>query len=56
MILDFHDGMSDDTAYTLKRSLEYVEMAIKNGDAAYQDKPGEVKILIRKPKDGSKTK
>lgn len=56
MILDFHDGMSDDTAYTLKRSLEYVEIAIKNGDAAYQEKPGEIKIIIKKPKNGPKTK
>jgi hypothetical protein len=47
---DFYDGISHDTAEILRKAQLYVDMAIKNGDAAYQDKVGEVTIKIRLPK------
>lgn len=54
MIVDFSDDLTEETAYKLKRASEYVEAALLNGDVAYQDKPGQVTIIIKKPKKESK--
>lgn len=49
---DYYEGFSEDTSERLKRIQEYVNLALKNGDAAYQEKPGELIIKIRlKKKD-----
>lgn len=54
---DYYDEFSKDTKERLQRIQQYVDLAIKNGDAAYQDKPGEVIIKVRlKKKDESKDK
>lgn len=57
MPLDFYAGMAEETAEVLRRQQLYVAYALKNGDAAYVDKPGEVKVIIRlkKKKDESTT-
>jgi hypothetical protein len=44
---DFYEDVSENTKEALRRVQLYVDLAIKNGDAAYQDKPGEVTIKIR---------
>lgn len=44
---DFYEGVSENTAAVLKRMQVYVDLALKNGDVAYQDKPGEITIKVR---------
>jgi hypothetical protein len=53
---DFYEGFSEETKQRLERIQQYVDLAIKNGDAAYQEKPGEVVIKIRLKKHGTKDK
>lgn len=49
---DYYDGYSENTKERLQRIQQYVDLAIANGDAAYQEKPGELIIKIRlKKKD-----
>lgn len=49
---DYYEGYSEQTKERLERIQMYVDLAIKNGDAAYQEKPGELVIKIRlKKKD-----
>jgi predicted GIY-YIG superfamily endonuclease len=44
---DYYDGFTEDTQARLDRIQQYVSLALKNGDAAYQEKPGELVIKIR---------
>jgi hypothetical protein len=53
---DYYDGYSELTRERLERVQQYVDLAIKNGDAAYQEKPGEVIIKIRIKKSEPKNK
>lgn len=45
----FYDGMAEETQYFLDKAQLYVQLAIKNGDAAIQEKPREIIIKLRKP-------
>ncbi len=47
---DFYDGVAENTAEVLKRMMVYIDLAIKQGDAVHQDKPGVLIINIRLPK------
>jgi hypothetical protein len=49
-MIDFSENLTEETAYTLKRAQEYVALALKNGDVAFQDKVGQITIMIKKPK------
>lgn len=49
---DFYDGFAEETDAKLKKMQTYVSMAIDNGDAIIQTKPGVLEITIRIKKDG----
>lgn len=53
---DFYNGFTEDTQARLDRIQQYVQLALINGDVAYQEKPGEVIIKIRIKKHESKNK
>lgn len=48
---DFYEGQSEMTAEVLKKLNMYVALAIDNGDAVYQSKPGELTITVRIKKE-----
>lgn len=47
---DYYDGQAESTEAVLKKMQMYVSLALDNGDAVYQSKPGELTITIRLPK------
>jgi hypothetical protein len=50
MTNDFYDDVSKDTLSRYKRMQVYIDLAIKQGDVIYQEKPYELTIKIRKEK------
>jgi hypothetical protein len=53
---DYYEGFSEQTKERLQKIQAYVDLAIQNGDAAYQEKPGELVIKIRIKKSEPKNK
>ena len=52
MVESFEDGVTFDSIEVLNKEKVYLELAYKNGDIAYREKPGQVIIRIRiKKKD-----
>jgi len=56
MASDFYDGFAEETEAKLKKMQQYVSMAIDNGDAVVQTKPGVLEITIRIKKEKSDAK
>jgi hypothetical protein len=48
MALDFYAGMSEDTADRIKRMQPYIDLALQQGDTVMQDKPYELRIIVKK--------
>lgn len=48
---DYFGDSAEQTAAVLERMNQYVQLAIQNGDAVYQDKPGQLVIRVRIKKE-----
>lgn len=48
---DYYDGVTERTAAILKKMQVYIDLALQNGDAIHQERPGELVIKIRIPKE-----
>jgi hypothetical protein len=54
MVNDYEDGVTYDSIEVLNKEKVYLELAYKNGDIAYREKPGQVIIRIRTKKKEDK--
>lgn len=52
----YYDGIAERTKAILDRMQSYVALAIQNGDSIHQEKPGELVIHIRLPKESKDKK
>lgn len=54
MNVDFYDGVTEDTNERYQKMFAYIQLAEKQGDAIYQEKPWELTVRIRLKKKAAK--